>query len=414
MQKKIAIVGGGASGIMAAVTAAEAGAQVTVYEHMKTGKKILSTGNGKCNLTNLNLSINDYHTSDVHKLTACLEHFGTEDTLSFFRRIGLFLREKNGYIYPYCEQATVVLQVLLNHMNHLGITTIQEHVCNVGSVSNNKSCHRVWLETDNGRKDYYDAIILACGSKAAPKTGSDGSGYDIAKRIGHKLKPILPSLVQLRCKDSFCKELAGIRTQATIHIYDKDNKIAEEEGELQLTDYGISGIPVFQLSGTVNRYLYTNKNNSLKAIVDFVPDMDYRQLESCMEQRMSLSPRMSINELFCGTLNHKLCKVILNAANVKEDSKVCNLPMDKLADILYLFKNFAFRITGSNGFEQAQVCCGGVDLNDVTEQLESKLMQNIYFTGEILDVDGRCGGYNLQWAWTSGYIAGKASAEDKN
>lgn len=411
MHKKIAVIGGGASGIMAAITAAEAGAQVTIYEHLKAGKKILSTGNGKCNLTNLNISIKDYNTGDVSKVKACMDFFGVEETLSFFKRIGLMLRDKNSYVYPYCEQAAMVVQVLLNHVNHLGINIIQKHVNHIGVSANSQSDHNVWLETEECKKEFFDSIIIACGSKAAPKLGSDGSGYNLAKELGHKIIPVFPSLVQLRCKDIFCKELAGIRTQAGIHIFDRNHEITMEEGELQLTDYGISGIPVFQLSGMINRYLYEHKNAALTAVVDFMPETTIEQLEGYMKQRMANSPRMSLNELLCGTLNQKLCKIILKRAQVREDSKVSTLSKEKLTEILYLFKNFSFEIIGSNGFEQAQVCCGGVDLHEVTEELESKLVPNVYFAGEILDVDGRCGGYNLQWAWTSGYIAGMAAAK---
>ncbi len=410
MQRRIAVIGGGASGIMAAITATEAGAEVTIFEHLKTGKKILSTGNGKCNLTNLDFKNTDYNTSSPQRLEKCFERFGVEDTLAFFERIGLMLRDKNGYVYPYSEQATVVLQVLLNRLNHLKIATCQEHVSHVGTVTNRKSGMEVWLETENGKKHTFDAIIIACGSKAAPKTGSDGSGYSLAKEIGHILKPVLPSLVQLRCKDAFCKELAGIRSQVRIHIFDRKMEIATEEGELQLADYGISGIPVFQLSGLVNRYLYENKNSTLSAVIDFLPDMSFDRFDGFIKERIKDSSNMSVNELFCGTLNQKLCKVVLKRAGVKDDAKVNGLSSQKIADILFLFKNFTFQITGSNGFEQAQVCCGGVDLNEVTDQLESLKANNIFFAGEILDVDGRCGGYNLQWAWTSGYIAGISAA----
>lgn len=411
MQQRIAIIGGGASGMIAAIAAAEAGAEVTIFEHLKPGKKILSTGNGKCNLTNLDLKISDYNTGYPPRLESCLERFGLESTLAFFKSIGLMLRDKNGYVYPYSEQATVVLQVLLNRISRLEIETITKHVCHVGPVSNAKPGKKVWLETEDRNKRYFDAIIIACGSKAAPKTGSDGSGYTLAKELGHKLKPVLPSLVQLRCKDPFCKELAGIRTQVYIYIFDENKEIATEEGELQLTDYGISGIPVFQLSGLVNRYLYEHKNVTLMASIDFLPDMPFNELENFIKEHLKTAPNMKVNELFCGTLNQKLCKVILKRAGVKEDMKVNGLSSQKLEEILNLFKKFNFEIAGSNGYEQAQVCCGGVDLDEVNDNLESIFVPNIFFAGEILDVDGRCGGYNLQWAWTSGYIAGLSAAE---
>lgn len=410
MQKKIAIIGCGASGMMAAIKAAEKGAKVIVYEHNKPGKKILSTGNGKCNLTNLHMNASCFFSNNQEKLDLFLQKFDEKDTITFFENSGLLLKNKNGYIYPYCEQASVVLQILRNLMKSLGITIVNNHVFDLGAFEKPKQGKVVWVESEEGRF-YYDAVIIACGSKAAPKTGSDGSGYDLAKKIGHKLQPVFPSLVQLRCSDKFCKELAGIRTDANIHIYHNDVLIAEEFGELQLTDYGISGIPVFQLSGLVNRCSYKNKGDSITAKIDFLPLMNEDNYGLFCKKRISEGANLTVDELFCGILNQKLIHVILKLCGLEADTLVVNIKPEKLYKVFELFKEFEFHITGSNGFDQAQVCTGGVDLKDVSDELESLLVSNIYFAGEILDVDGRCGGYNLQWAWTSGVIAGEAAAK---
>ncbi len=413
MQKKIAIIGCGASGMMAAIRAARLGANVTIYEHGKPGKKLLSTGNGKCNLTNEDMKEEYFFTHAPRRLRSCIQKFGKEETKAFFNDLGLLLKEKNGYYYPLSEQASMVQQLLLSELDRWNIKIITDisikDIC--PCRKQNKSSQ--WKIVTEKEQANYDAVIIACGSKAAPKTGSDGSGYDLAKKLGHKLQPVLPSLVQLRCSDSYCKELAGIRTESRIHILCDKQVLFYEQGELQLTDYGISGIPVFQLSGAVNRYLYENKNAKLIAHVDFLPQFDIDDWEKFAEKRLSAFQNDSIERCFCGILNQKIMNLLIKLSKLKPDALVRNTDKCKLMQIFKMCRDFTFHIEGSNGFEQAQVCTGGIDLNDVTDELESVFAPNIYFAGEILDVDGRCGGYNLQWAWTSGYIAGGAAALNK-
>ncbi len=410
MQKKIAIIGCGASGMMAAICAARSGADVTIYEHAKPGKKILSTGNGKCNLTNEDMKEEYFFTHAPKRLRTCLLKFGKEDTKAFFQDVGLLLKEKNGYYYPWSEQASMVQQILLNELNRYSIKLITEvnikEIVSCKKKTSGKLC-KIVTDTD---QSYYDAVIIACGSKAAPKTGADGSGYELAKQLGHKLQPVLPALVQLRCNDTYCKELAGIRTECNICITCNNDELCREQGELQLTDYGISGIPVFQLSGAVNRYLYKYRKAKIVAHIDFLPHIDTNEWNLLIKNRLSTFRNESVDRCFCGILNQKLMNLLIKQAGLKPETKVKNADKNQLIQIFQLCRDFSFHIEGSNGFEQAQVCTGGVDLNDVTDDLESIYAPNIYFAGEILDVDGRCGGYNLQWAWTSGYIAGTAAA----
>ena len=415
MKRKIAVIGGGASGMMAAIEAVKAGAQVTIYEHMRLGKKILATGNGKCNLGNRIMTPECFHSTCMERVKSCLDRFGTEQTIEFFEKLGLCIKEKNGYLYPLAEQAAVVLQVLQSQVERAWISVVEEEqVQEIQPVTKERPGRRVMVRTGTG-KAFYDGVILACGSKAAPKTGSDGSGYIYAKQLGHKIVPVLPSLVQIRCSDSFCKSIAGIRADAQIHIYDGETLLCEEQGELQLTDYGISGIPVFQLSGAVNRYLYANKKASLVAKIDFLPLLNEQEFETFVKKRMVLTKEeRTVEEFFCGILNQKLMQLFIKLAGLRGDMSVKKVEKSKLQQVFRLCKGLEMHISGSNGFENAQVCTGGVDLREVTDDLESIYAKNVYFAGEILDVDGRCGGYNLQWAWTSGSIAGRAAARERD
>ena len=423
MKKQVAVIGGGAAGMMAAITAAQEGAKVTIFERTeRLGKKILSTGNGKCNLTNYDMLPKYFHSSNANVVEQCLKSFGVKETLSFFDSIGLWTKEKNGYVYPLAEQAAVVLDVLRYTVEALGIQVVsQSQVQKVYAVTKKGDDSRVCVE-NNGKKLFYHSVILACGSKAAPKTGSDGSGYDLAKGIGHTIMPVLPSLVQLKCSDSFCKALAGIRCEAKVHIYVGGKELCKEQGELQLTDYGISGIPVFQLSGLVNRKIYEMTQNKKKnqgkedeiiAYIDFLPEFNMGELQEMLDKRCksAIYENGTVEEFFTGVLNKKLMLQLMKIADINLMEKVCRLNKDKLFEVLFLSKHLKMHITGSNGFENAQVCTGGVCLKEVSCELESLKARGVYFAGEILDVDGRCGGYNLQWAWTSGAITGQAAAK---
>lgn len=403
--RKIAVIGGGAAGIMAAIQAKEYGADVIIYEHMRPGKKILSTGNGRCNLGNLYLNRDCYFSHHMDRVEECLNRFGIKETIIFFERIGLCMKDRNGYLYPLSDQASVVLEVLINKLRGLDIPVITDE--KVNKILPGK---KITLQTDKGKR-IYDGVILACGSKAAPKTGSDGSGFEFAKSLGHKLIPVLPALVQLQCKDSFCKELAGIRCDCKIHIFHEKKELCVEEGELQLTDYGISGIPVFQLSGLVNRYMYHHKEAQLTAKINFMPHITEKEYEKIIPYRMNELQDCTVEEFFTGMLNQKLMKVLIKQAGLRPDMQMKKTSKKQIDTVFSYCREFEMHIVGSKGFENAQVCTGGVDLREVTSDLESVYVPNVYFAGELLDVDGRCGGYNLQWAWTSGTIAGRAAAK---
>lgn len=406
MENRVGIVGGGAAGMMAAITAARNGERVTLLEgNDRLGKKILSTGNGKCNLGNKKLGVDAYYTGRPDMLEDFLGRFGTEDTLSFFRGIGLMIKSRNGYLYPACEQAAAVLDVLRYEVKATGVEVVTDFKAE--SVERGR---RTRLFKVYGKEGVYsfDRVILACGGKAAPKTGSDGSGYRIARQLGHSLVPTVPALVQLRCREEYLKSVAGVRADSRISVYFQGKCVAQERGELQLTDYGISGIPVFQLSRTVNYILVGgDKPAEVTVSIDFLPDYTDEEFRMLCTGRSHLRGQRTVEEFFTGMLHKKLILLFINLAGLKSAEAVSGADERKLEKVYELCRDWRLHVTGSNSYDSAQVCAGGVPLDEVTEALESRLVPGVYFAGEILDVDGKCGGYNLQWAWCSGAIAGK-------
>lgn len=405
-KNKIAVIGGGAAGMMAAISAAASGGLVTLFErNERLGKKILATGNGRCNLGNLQISEADYNQEARELVKHCLKQFGTEDTIQFFQEAGLLIKNRNGYLYPFSEQASAVLDVLRLKVSSLGIEVLTE-----SKVSHIFAQPNAMLEIGYGeQRRSFEKVIIACGGKAAPKTGSDGSGFKLAKQLGIQVTPLVPALVQLKCQETYCKALAGVRTDALVKIWDREEEIACEKGELLLTDYGISGIPVFQLSRIVNYRLRDGKE--LKAVIDFLPDCSQEEFEDQIRKRRQLLQNRTIEEFCTGMVHKKITLLCIKLAGLKTNQPIEEIPEELFHEVFRLFKAFPLHVIGSNSYDNAQVSAGGVSLKEISNNLESLKVQGVYFAGEVLDVDGRCGGYNLQWAWTSGYVAGKAAAQ---
>lgn len=411
-RRKGIVIGGGASGLMAAIAAAENGAEVTILEHMpRVGKKILSTGNGKCNLTNLALTPSCYRCGEPDFPMRVIEAFPVSETLQFFRRLGVVTTDRNGYVYPASGQAQTVLDALREKTESLKIRTVLE--CEPETIVRKKK----EFEIKTGQGTFYgDFVVLAAGSMAAPATGSDGSGYELAKRLGHKIKKPLPALVQLKCSGDFFKSIAGVRTEARVSLYtpgkhgERDRLLASDMGELQLTDYGISGIPVFQVSRFAAEAL--DKKKRVTAAVDFFPGCGEEEFFRMLrDQREYLSDR-AVSVFLNGIFHKKLAALFLKAAGLKGDRRVQTLSDRELWILSGTVKSAAFPVTEVNPFEKAQVCMGGVSAGEVdASTMESKIVPDLYFSGEILDVDGICGGYNLQWAWSSGHLAGVSAAK---
>lgn len=403
-RKSIGIIGGGASGLVAAIIAAREGARVTILEGTdRVGKKILSTGNGKCNLGNLDLDTTKYYCKDQSFLEAVMEGCSIQEVIRFFQSIGLLIRNKEGYLYPNSEQASAVLDVLRYEVQSLNIEVITE--AKVSRILEKKT----GFEVTTAAKDkpfYFDRLILCAGGKCAPKTGSDGSGYALAKGLGHHINSVVPALVQVRCKESYFKALAGVRAKGRVKTLG-----LEEEGEIQFTDYGISGIPVFQLSREIAYALLHNKEVEVE--LDLLQEVSTEDLQIMFESRLLLLQERTVEQFFTGILNKKIMQVLLRTCALKEENPVSDYSKEMLWSVLQLAKHFVVTATGTNSFEQAQVCAGGVDISEVTTHMESKLAKHLYFAGEVLDVDGKCGGYNLYFAWATGMIAATYAVKDE-
>lgn len=397
--KQVVIIGGGASGLTAAITAARNGKDVTIIEkNNKCGKKLLITGNGKCNFWNQDQNINHYHSSTPDILKNFITKERQNTVLNFFDSLGLVPKIKNGYYYPFSNQASSIQNILLQECQKLNIQIIND--VNVEEIIK-KDCFII-----NPNKENIKAknIILATGSKAAPKTGSDGSGYDLAKKLGHSIIPPLPSLVQLKGNETYFKNWSGIRCDVIANLY-IDNTFAKKElGEIQLTDYGVSGICIFNLSSKAAIALNNHQKVTLK--INFMPfTQNPKQYLKTLNQN---AYKKTISELLEGFLHYKLIDIILKKANIKRNIPLNTLSENELNNLIKTLTEFELKINMTHTLDHAQVCSGGVPLTEINSQtLESLKTKNLYFTGEIIDIDGDCGGYNLGWAWMSGIIAGK-------
>lgn len=392
--------------MMAAIAAARAGAQVVLFEQNdRVGKKILSTGNGKCNFSNRQLSASCYYGEDKEKLLAVLERFGTEEAVAFFEQAGMLTKEKNGYLYPASEQAATVLDILRMQLQESKVQVLTES--RVTGICRDKDL--LWVEAGK-RRQAFDRVILSCGGKAAPKTGSDGNGYGLARSLGHTLIPTVPALVQLKCREEL-KAVAGVRLEAVVRLFIDGREAARERGELQLTEYGISGIVVFQLSRLAAYGLSQQKK--VQVYIDCLPDFTKEAYQRFTASRQKEKPDCTAEAFFTGMLNKKVMLYFCRLAGIKAGESWKQADPKNLEKVFSLCRCFPLTVSGTNSFDNAQVTAGGIPLSEVNNQLESLLAEGVYFAGEMLDVDGKCGGYNLQWAWASGYVAGTSAALDK-
>lgn len=440
--KRICIVGGGASGMAAAIAAARKGAKVTVLEHKdRLGKKILSTGNGRCNLTNEILPKGCYRGEDETFATEVLKRFTPANAIAFFESIGILTKSRDGYIYPRNGQAACVRDALEKEMERCGVKWYVN--AEVESILPNKGGFRIEVQrrieessrvkescpgSKNGKKQgkkqnkkqdklfrilsetyQADLVILAAGGQAAPVLGSDGSGYKLAQLLGHSLTPVVPALVQLRAEESCFKQLAGVRADACVKLFVNNEWMASDVGEVQLTDYGISGIPVFQVSRYAAYGIACGKK--VRVEIDFLPFVMDDEFLKLLKNRGAQWPDSPVEDILNGIFHSKLVPVLLERAGISCETPARNVYDEMWKSLVVICKKFRVKIIGTNSFEQAQICAGGVRTSEVDAfTMESRLCDGLYLTGELLDVDGICGGYNLQWAWATGVIAGEHAA----
>ena len=331
VNRKIGIIGGGAAGMTAAIVAAGQGAEVVLFEKgERLGRKILATGNGKCNLGNLELSPEMYYSESPEKIPGWLEEFSTQDTISFFEGLGLMIKQKNGYLYPMSEQAATVLDVLrfqIARERRIQVK-LQSPVIH---MERRKKQEKILVKTET-EEALFDRVILTCGGKAARATGSDGSGYKLAGMLGHRIVPVVPALVQLRCREEWCKSIAGVRAEARLTFLNAAGEKEAERGELQLTEYGISGIPVFQLSRKINYLLRGQKEVSVD--IDFLPgEPEERFAEKMLEKRAMLEKGSTLEEYFTGVLHKKLMLLLIGLAGKRPSDRTEAVSEDTLKKI---------------------------------------------------------------------------------
>lgn len=388
--RKIVVIGGGASGLMGAIWAARCGAQVTLLEHNeKTGKKILATGNGKCNLTNTHQEPSCYRSSQRAYPWEVVRQFSQADTIRFFTELGIYTKNKNGWIYPYSEQAAGVAQVLEMEARYrkVKIKTREE----VTDVRKTETGYQVLTKT--WQYDC-DCVLICCGSCASQVEGTSGFGYELAGKLGHHVIEPMPALTALRGKGNYFSKWAGSRMEGIVRL-EIDGRIWKaERGEILFTDYGISGIAVFQISRYAVRAAREGCRVSCR--LDLMPDFSGEALAALIRKRKKDCPYKSAQELLIGLLPAKMIPILADTDN----------PEKTAANI----KDWVIPIRDAYSMNHAQVCSGGVDTSQLTASLESRIHPGIFFAGEVVDVDGPCGGYNLQWAWSSGAVAGMAAA----
>ena len=400
---KIIVVGGGISGFISAINAKNDNNEVIILERNdKVLKKLLLTGNGKCNYFNDDFSINHYYSDDFDLLKNHINLENKNKVLEFFDELGIVPRIKNGYYYPYSNQAITIKNALLKKADVLGIKIkTNSFVKNIENKNNN-----FYIKVDN-EIITSDKLIISTGSKSYPSTGSDGSGYDLLKKLGHSVNKVLPSLTGLICEEKYFKDLNGVRIESEVSLYEDDKLLKSETGELQFTNYGVSGICIFNLSNLVSKGLEKGKNEMI--YINFLKGLNISEKEDLLrflENRNSITSYLSISELLDNLLNYKLTNLILKKCKISNNklySELSSKEKDVLCECLLKFK---IKVVGTNDFTNAQTCSGGIPLKEVNENFESKLIPNLYLTGEVIDVSGDCGGYNIGFAALSGIIAG--------
>ena len=398
----IVIIGGGASGLVAAITASKnKNNKVTLIEKNQTlGKKILATGNGKCNYYNSDQNLSHYNSTNTNLIKEIITKENTKEIEEFFSKLGIIPKIKNGYYYPFSNQATTIKNALVREVEKNTKVLLETTVEKIDKAKN-----KFIIKTNNGVIEC-DKVIIATGSKASPKTGSTGEGYKFLKDFNHTIIEVLPALVQLKTKGNFLKDWSGIRTDVEVSLYINNKNIKSDQGEIQLTNYGVSGICIFNLSRFVPIAL--NNNAKVEVKINFLPFTNTPE-----DLLKDLNNNNSINDILEGILNNKLVSVILNKSSINKNKKYNELSSKEKEILIENLTNFTVEVIGTNSYEECQICSGGVPLSEInTKTMESKIINNLHIVGELLDVDGDCGGYNLTFAWITGLLAGKSDLND--
>ena len=409
----IGIIGCGASGMLAAIMAAREGASVTVFEHNdRAGRKLLATGNGRCNLANEDQSAEWFRSDLPETAQVVLEHFSKKDVLDFFRGIGIPVRCRRGYWYPQCEQASAVVTALEAELRRLQVRVMYGvDVTRVDVIKNTDgSGFNLTVKEQGGAASpaFVDRLVLACGGPAGDRLGQSDFGFRTLRALGVPVTRYQPALVPLETDQDGKKEIAGVRMEAALTL-DCGDKEYLEKGEIVWTDYGISGIPVMQLSRFAAKAL--NAGEKVTLTVRMIPEADGAEIRDMVLSRAVDPAFTSRNaaEALCGLVQGKISLWLMKRAGIDPEEPFAGVPRERLEKYAAGLSGLALKVTGLRPYAQAQTTCGGVPLSEINpDTMEINAIPGLYVTGELLDVDGACGGYNLQWAFATGAVAGRA------
>ncbi len=398
---RAAVIGAGASGMTAALTAVRLGHEVTLYERQaRVGRKLMATGNGRCNLTNTGAGPSNYHGEAPDFVRPALEAFPSEAALDFFRGLGLLAREEwGGRVYPLSNSANSVVDVLRQALDAAGVELIAgDRVRELRLAGSGYS-----VTTESGDKRSFDAVVVACGGLAGEKLGGGRDGYELLKALGHTRTALRPALVQITTEPMYPRSLKGIKADCALRVLSRGGLLASSCGELLFTETGVSGPAAFDVSRAVSEA----GDAKMELEIDFLRDYTSEEVLAHLQNRVKTAPELPASELLTGSVHNRLGRMLIKYADVEAAAPLSALTERELRTVAGACKRFKLSVRGTEGFANAQVTAGGIRTSEFDPRtLESRLCPRLFACGEVLDIDGDCGGYNLQWAWSSGVLAG--------
>lgn len=398
----VVIIGAGPAGIMAAIRSSQRGFKTLLIDkNDQIGRKILATGNGRCNLTNKNITLDRYHGGEAVFIDYVLKRFDQEKTMDFFTSQGVLLKEEDrGRVFPRTNQAKTIVNCLEEALKHSGVATKRDF-----EVKKLTKEETFTIESTTSEKIYSKKVILATGGKAAHQLGSSGDGLYWSKNLGHSITPIHAALCPIELKES-TKQIQGIKIETVMTSYNERGVLQKTTGDAIFTHFGISGPAVMAQSRVVSPALQAG---IIQISLDLLPEMSHEELDKNLTKLLELNNKKSIKNVTSGLLTSGLVPVVLERSGVAENKKAAEISKKERLGLIETIKGLAFTVEKIRPLKEAQVTAGGIDLKEVNpETLESKIVEGLYFAGEILDVDADSGGFNLQWAWSSGYLAGSS------
>lgn len=385
----------------AALTAARLGHEVTLYERQaRVGRKLMATGNGRCNLTNTGAGPSNYHGEAPDFVRPALEAFPSKAVLDFFRGLGLLAREEwGGRVYPLSNSANSVVDVLRQALDAAGVELIAgDRVRELRRAGSGYS-----VTTESGDKRSFDAVVVACGGLAGEKLGGGRDGYELLKALGHTRTALRPALVQITTEPMYPRSLKGIKADCALRVLSRGRLLASSCGELLFTETGVSGPAAFDVSRAVSEA----GDAKMELEIDFLRDYTSEEVLAHLQNRVKTAPELPASELLTGSVHNRLGRMLIKYADVEAAAPLSALSERELRTVAAACKRFKLPVRGTEGFANAQVTAGGIRTSEFDPRtLESRLCPRLFACGEVLDIDGDCGGYNLQWAWSSGVLAG--------